>query len=98
MTSVSGTHLVELLDQLIEPIKKELKKKVDKSAIQQAQERQLELKRSALRAVAAISGIVPNADGNAKLKDLVDTVIVGTLKEQYETILHDFTISQDVPL
>lgn len=32
------------MDSLVEGIKKELKKKVDKTAIAQAQERQLELK------------------------------------------------------
>lgn len=86
LTSVAGAHLLEVLELLVEPIRKELKKKVDKSAIAQAQERQLELKRSALRAVAAIAGI-PTAEGNARLKELVEAITSSSLKEQYESIL-----------
>lgn len=66
LTSVSS-QLLDVLDQLVEGIKKELKKKVDKTAIAQAQERQLELKRAALRSVVALSAI-PGADSNAKFK------------------------------
>jgi len=85
--AVYGSQLLDVIDKLSVPIKKELKKKVDKNAIAQAQERQLELKRSALRAVAAIDGI-PNAD--AKMKDLMESCINGTsLKEQYDAIVHD---------
>jgi hypothetical protein len=66
MTAVSS-QLLDVLDQLVEGIKKELKKKIDKTAIQQAQDRQLELKRAALRSVVALN-TVPGADSNAKFK------------------------------
>ena len=91
-TTVSSSQLLEVMDKLVDPIKKELKKKVDKNAIAQAQERQLELKRSALRAVAAMSKI-QNAD--AKLKDLIETCITGTaLKEQFDAISAESVIDQ----
>jgi hypothetical protein len=61
--------MLEVLDSLIEGIKKELKKKVDKTAIAQAQERQLELKRAALRCVVAV-GTISGAESNAKYKGL----------------------------
>jgi cullin-associated NEDD8-dissociated protein 1 len=88
---VTGTSLLEVLDQLLEPVKKEIKKKVDKSAIAQAQERQLELKRSALRAVAAIASIQ-----GCDLKDTLECVNAAGLKEQYDSVLADMVTAGDL--
>jgi cullin-associated NEDD8-dissociated protein 1 len=87
LTAVASSSLLEVLDSLLEGIKKELKKKIDKTAIAQAQERQLELKRAALRSVVAL-GTVAGAESNAKFKEVVESVITSAgLKEQYDLIL-----------
>ncbi len=88
---VAGTSLLEVLEQLLEPVKKEIKKKVDKSAIAQAQERQLELKRSALRAVAAIASV-----HGADLKDVVECINAAGLKELYDSVLADMITAGDL--
>ncbi len=72
-------------------MKKELKKKVDKSAIAQAQERQNELKRAALRAVAAVAA-VPGSD----LKDVIECITASGLKDQYDVIVADMVAQGDI--
>jgi hypothetical protein len=89
----ASASLAHGLDLLIEPIRTTVTTKVKDNAVQHERERNDELIRSALRAVAAVSRI-PNIEDNQKFADfLKSTVLQPGLKERYEAILKEVTES-----
>jgi cullin-associated NEDD8-dissociated protein 1 len=77
------------LDQLIEPLKKTINTKVNQTAVKQQIDRNEELIRSALRAIAAVSRI-PDIDSNVKFEEfLKQTVRTSSYAEQFENILKE---------
>jgi len=89
MAQHSPASLLTGLDQLIEPLRKTITAKVRETAVKQQVDRNEELIRSALRAIAAIS-YIPDIDSSVKFEDLVKTTIKGgPYAEQYANILKE---------
>jgi len=87
LANVAGPQLLEALDQLIEPLRATVMFKPPATAVKQEIERNDELVRSALRAVAAIARI-ENVDTNPKFEEFVRTAIKsGELTEKYDAIV-----------
>lgn len=83
----AGTALVTSLDSLVESLKKTLTTKPKSDAVQQEKEKNEELVRSALRAIAAIS-LLPNVDSAIKFNEfLVQSVKTGALAPKFEEVL-----------
>merc|ERR1711988_103173 len=86
IASSSGAALLEALDSLIEPLRATIQKKEKESAVKQEVDRNEELIRSALRAIAAISQI-PSVDQQVKFcAFLMNVVQQGELGEKFEAI------------
>lgn len=85
----ASASLLHGLDLLIEPMRVTITTKVKDNAVQHERERNEELIRSALRAVAAVSRI-PNVDDNQKFADfLKSTVLQPGIKERYDVIVKE---------
>eukprot|EP01104_Vermistella_antarctica_P019462 TRINITY_DN762_c0_g1_i1.p1 TRINITY_DN762_c0_g1~~TRINITY_DN762_c0_g1_i1.p1 ORF type:complete len:1331 (-),score=413.33 TRINITY_DN762_c0_g1_i1:65-3832(-) len=87
LASVAGTAVVEVLDGLIEPLRATVTKRVKPDAVPQEVERNDELVRGALRAVAAIA-CIPTAEQHPRFYDfLKNTVMLGDLGDKYEGVV-----------
>ncbi|KAL7299729.1 hypothetical protein TKK_0007479 [Trichogramma kaykai] len=83
--------VLQRLDRLVEPLKNTCTMKVKQNSVKQEYEKQDELKRSALRAVAALSGI-PDSDKNPTLTDFITSIKLSQdLQPLYELIQKDCT-------
>jgi len=83
----AGPALITSLDSLVEPLKKTITAKVRDTAVQQEKEKNEELVRSALRAVASIATL-PSVDSAIKFNEfLTSTIKSGKHAQQYEEIL-----------
>jgi len=86
LAALAGPALLEGLDQLVEPLRTTVGTKPKEGAVKQEVERNDELIRSSLRAIAAITRI-PNVESNAKFEEfLKQTVKTGELGEKFATI------------
>eukprot|EP01121_Diplochlamys_sp_Union-15-3_P014419 TRINITY_DN458_c0_g2_i1.p1 TRINITY_DN458_c0_g2~~TRINITY_DN458_c0_g2_i1.p1 ORF type:complete len:262 (+),score=47.75 TRINITY_DN458_c0_g2_i1:30-788(+) len=86
LASRAGAPLLSGLDKLIEPLRKILNEKLKEGTVKQQVERNEELKRSALRAIASVNRI-PNVSGNQKWADFMkNTVKQADLADKYATI------------
>jgi cullin-associated NEDD8-dissociated protein 1 len=82
----AGAALLAGLDNLIEPLRQTVTTKVKDNSIQQQVERNEEMIRSALRAVAAINAI-PNSDTNQRWADFMKTTIrTPDLNDKFEQV------------
>jgi cullin-associated NEDD8-dissociated protein 1 len=82
---------VTALDSLVDPLQKTITTVPKADAVTQDVERNEELVKSALRAVAALSRI-PNADSSVKFTDFVTNVILKSdkgLPQKYQEILKE---------
>ena len=82
---------VTALDSLVEPLQKTVTFKLKESAVAQDVERNEELVRGALRAVASLSR-VPNSDSSVRFSDFVNNVILkgeNELPRKYADILKE---------
>jgi len=70
----SPSSLVTSLDELVDPLKKTITTKLRDNAVKQQVDKNEEMIRTALVAVAAISAL-PDADKNVKFSDLVNSTI-----------------------
>lgn len=85
----ASAALAHGLDLLIEPMRVTVTTKVKDNAVQHERERNDELIRSALRAIAAVSRI-PNIEDNQKFADfLKSTILQPGLKERYDAVLKE---------
>jgi len=90
----AGASLLAGLDKLIEPLRKTLNEKVREGAVKQQIERNEELKRSALRAIAAVNKI-PNVSSNQKFAEFMkNTVKQGELADKFTQIAKEVADSQ----
>jgi len=89
LAQLCPTAVLQRLERLVEPLKNTCTMKVKANSVKQEYEKQDELKRSALRAVAALLTI-PEADKNRSLSDFV-TQIKATpeLQPLFEVIQKD---------
>jgi len=86
LATLSGPALLEGLDQLVEPLRTTVATKAKEGAVKQEVERNDELIRSSLRAIAAITRI-PNVESNAKFEEfLKQTVKTGEVGEKFAAI------------
>jgi len=86
LASVAGPALLEGLDQLVEPLRATVATKAKEGAVSQEVERNDELIRSSLRAIAAITRI-PNVESNAKFAEfLKQTVTSGEVADKFAAI------------
>ena len=77
------------LERLIEPLRSTITSKVKAHSVKQEYEKQDELKRSAMRAVAALLTI-PDADKNLQLNEFVSHIrVTPELDSLYESIQKD---------
>merc|ERR1712137_60612 len=70
LASLCPTAVLQRLDRLVEPLRSTCTTKVKANAVRQEYEKQDELKRSAMRAVAALLSI-PDSDKNPQLNEFV---------------------------
>jgi len=85
----AGVPLIAGIDHLIEPLRQNVLSKPKDSAVKQQVERNDELIRSALRAVAAISKI-PDAENSPKFQDFIKSTVSQTgVIDKYEAILKE---------
>ena len=81
--------VLQRLERLVEPLKTTVTSKVRRNAVKQEFEKQDELKRSAMRAVAALLTI-PDADKNPQLSDFVSHIkSTPELQSLYDSIQRD---------
>jgi cullin-associated NEDD8-dissociated protein 1 len=86
LAALSGPALLEGLDQLVEPLRATVATKAKEGAVNQEVERNDELIRSSLRAIASITRI-PNVESNVKFEEfLKQTVKTGELGEKFAAI------------
>lgn len=84
------------MDQLVEPLQKTVTTKLKDSAVAQDIERNEELIKGALRAVASLSRVA-NIDSSVRFTDFVNSVIIkgdGTLPQKYQDILKESAADQ----
>jgi len=87
LANAAGPALLTCLDVLVEPLKKTITAKPKESAVQQDVEKNDELVRSALRAVAQIA-LLPDVDSAIKFSEFVKTSVkTGPLAAKYEEII-----------
>lgn len=87
LAQAAGPALLTSLDSLVEPFKKTITAKPKESAVQSDVEKNDELIRSALRAIAAIA-LIPEVDSALKFSEFIKTSVkVGPLAQKYEEIL-----------
>lgn len=93
LAQLCPTAVLQRLERLVEPLRNTCTMKVNPNSVKQEFEKQDELKRSALRAVAALLTI-QDADKNPNLTEFV-TLIKSTpeLQSVFETIQKDTTVS-----
>jgi len=85
----AGAPLIGSLDPLIEPLKSNVLSKPKDSAVKQQVERNEELIRSSLRAVAAIAKI-PEAENSPKFQEFMkSTIQTPGVAEKYEAVLKE---------
>jgi len=83
----AGVAMLTSLDVLVEPLKKTITSKAKENAVQQEVEKNDELVRSALRAVAAIS-LIPDVDSSLKFSDFLKTTVkTGPLAPKFEEMV-----------
>jgi len=86
LAALAGPALLEGLDQLVEPLRATVATKPKEGAVKQEVERNEELIRSSLRAIAAITRI-PNVESNVKFEEfLKQTVKTGEVGEKFAAI------------
>lgn len=86
LSAVAGPALLEGLDQLVEPLRATIGTKAKEGAVKQEVERNDELIRSSLRAIAAITRI-PNVESNVKFEEFLrQTVKTGEFGEKFAAI------------
>jgi cullin-associated NEDD8-dissociated protein 1 len=86
LSTVAGAALLEGLDQLVEPLRATIGTKAKEGAVKQEVERNDELIRSSLRAIAAITRI-PNVESNVKFEEFLrQTVKTGEFGEKFAAI------------
>eukprot|EP01089_Gocevia_fonbrunei_P000539 TRINITY_DN10551_c0_g1_i1.p1 TRINITY_DN10551_c0_g1~~TRINITY_DN10551_c0_g1_i1.p1 ORF type:complete len:321 (-),score=110.51 TRINITY_DN10551_c0_g1_i1:65-1027(-) len=86
LAQAAGPALLTSLDSLVEPFKKTITTKVKESAVQQEVEKNEELIRSALRAIAAIA-VLPDVDSAIKFNEFIKTTVkTGPLAQKYDEI------------
>ncbi|KAH0549044.1 cullin-associated NEDD8-dissociated protein 1 [Cotesia glomerata] len=73
LAQLCPTAVLQRLDRLVEPLKNTCTMKVKANSVKQEYEKQDELKRSALRAVAAL-WTIPDADKNPALSDFMNVI------------------------
>jgi len=88
LATLAPAALVEALDSLIEPLRTTIAAKVKDTDVKQQVDRNDEMVRSALRAVAIISR-VPNVDSNVKFSEFVKQTRTGEFAQQFEAFLHE---------
>jgi len=98
LASVAGASLVEGLDQLVEPLKSTILSKPKEGAVKQDIEKNDELIRSCLRAVAYITRI-PNAESNIKFSEFMkNSVRSPEVVEKWNSIKAETEKSDDMDL
>eukprot|EP01111_Echinosteliopsis_oligospora_P003334 TRINITY_DN1530_c1_g2_i4.p1 TRINITY_DN1530_c1_g2~~TRINITY_DN1530_c1_g2_i4.p1 ORF type:complete len:1241 (+),score=375.18 TRINITY_DN1530_c1_g2_i4:377-4099(+) len=92
LAAYAPTALLESLPNLIEPLRATITAKVNEGAVKQQVERNDEMVKSAMRAVASISKI-PNAETVQKFDEFVKQSILANpaLTQKYQTILAEET-------
>ncbi|KAK0083224.1 hypothetical protein PV325_009153 [Microctonus aethiopoides] len=89
LAQLCPTAVLQRLDRLVEPLKNTCTKKVKANSVKQEYEKQDELKRSALRALAALLTI-PDADKNPSLIDFMSIIKASPdLRVLYDAIQKD---------
>lgn len=95
LSSLAGPALLESLDHLVEPLRSAIGTKPKEGAPKQDVERNDELIRSTLRAVAAITK-VPNAESNLKFEEFLRTTIkTPDLLDKFNAIVAETASSTD---
>ncbi|XP_066158775.1 cullin-associated NEDD8-dissociated protein 1 isoform X1 [Euwallacea fornicatus] len=95
LSQICPGFVLQRLDRLIEPLRVTLTLKVKANSVKQEYEKQDELKRSAMRAVAALLSI-PDADKNPHLNDFVNQIKSSSdLQPIYESIQKDSSTHSD---
>lgn len=85
--------LLQRIDKLIEPLRSTVQSKTKANSVKQEYEKQDELKRSAMRAIAALLTI-PDSDKSPQLMDFVAQIKANADTAQlFESIQHDATIT-----
>lgn len=91
LAQLCPTAVLQRLERLVEPLKSTCTMKVKANSVKQEYEKQDELKRSALRAVAALFTI-PDADKNPSLSEFVAQIkATAELQPLFEVIQKDCT-------
>ncbi|XP_014297197.1 cullin-associated NEDD8-dissociated protein 1 [Microplitis demolitor] len=89
LAQLCPTAVLQRLDRLVEPLKNTCTMKVKANSVKQEYEKQDELKRSALRAVAAL-WTIPDADKNPALSDFMNVIkCTPELKTSFDAIQKD---------
>ncbi|CAD5120365.1 DgyrCDS8938 [Dimorphilus gyrociliatus] len=91
LSVLSPSALLQHLDRIIEPLKSTCTLKLKQNAVKQEHEKQDELRRSALRAVAAILKI-PDADKSQQMTEFMNQIKASTeLLQMFEFVQKDST-------
>ncbi|XP_065897890.1 cullin-associated NEDD8-dissociated protein 1-like [Dysidea avara] len=91
LSKLRANALLQRMDKLIEPLKATIYAKVKANSVKQEYEKQEELKRSALRAVSALS-CIPDSDKSPQLLEFVNLIKSSTeTSELFESIQNDVT-------
>ncbi|XP_055681122.1 cullin-associated NEDD8-dissociated protein 1 [Lutzomyia longipalpis] len=95
LAQLCPTAVLQRLDQFVDPLRATCTLKVKANSVKQEYEKQDELKRSALRAVAALASI-PKADKNQHLSEFL-TLIRGTpdLQTLFESVQKDTSVNSN---
>ncbi|XP_055713494.1 cullin-associated NEDD8-dissociated protein 1 [Phlebotomus papatasi] len=95
LAQLCPTAVLQRLDQFVDPLRATCTLKVKANSVKQEYEKQDELKRSALRAVAALASI-PKADKNQHLSEFL-ALIRGTpdLQTLYESVQKDTSVNSN---
>uniref|UniRef100_A0A6B2EGK5 Putative tata-binding protein-interacting protein n=1 Tax=Phlebotomus kandelakii TaxID=1109342 RepID=A0A6B2EGK5_9DIPT len=95
LAQLCPTAVLQKLDQFVDPLRATCTLKVKANSVKQEYEKQDELKRSALRAVAALASI-PKADKNQHLSEFL-ALIRGTpdLQTLYESVQKDTSVNSN---
>ena len=90
LANISGANLLKSLALIVDPLRSEIVKKIDSSSVSQAKNGALELKRSALSAVASITKKISDWQTCTKFNELVQGInMTPTLKEMYLEIIKE---------
>lgn len=95
LASLSPSAVLQRLERLIEPLRTTCTSKVKANSVKQEFEKQDELKRSAMRAFAALLA-VPDADKNPLMNEFLSQIkSTPELQSQFDIILKDSTTVPD---